>query len=178
MVASCEDLRRVGGVDRRLWIFNISTVDDTVGDSGFTIDGNGYVTAIAWGIYGGLWKFESQKRSHSGGYTGVIQPGGNKFFNHDVIAKLFNATPADDDVIEELSTANVGIILETNNKEFLIYGGYNGMEMIEATQNSGAEAESDTTSTLTFQGQERSLPLRFFTTDYATSVALLESYEL
>ena len=178
MIASCGDLRRVGGANKRLWLFNINQVDRTTGTQGYTIDVNGYVTAIAWTAYGGLYIFESQKKSHSGGYTAVIQSGGNKFFNHDVIAKLLNATPADDQVIEELLVADVGVIIETNNQEFILYGGFNGMEMLEGVQNSGQESESDTSSTLTFQGMEKELPKRILSVDYATTLTLIESYEL
>jgi len=178
IVAECADLRRVGGVNKRFWVFNINQLDKAVGNGGYTIDVNGYITAIAFEVYGGLYKFESQQQSHSGGYTAVVQVGGNRFFNHDALAKLFNSTPTDDEVIEELLVADVGIIMETNNQEFLLFGGFNGMRITEAVQNSGQESGSDTTSTLTFQGQEKEMPKRILATDYATTIALLEGYEL
>jgi len=178
IVAECEDLRRVGGVNKRFWVFNINQLDKTVGTNGFTFDVNGYITAIAFTVYGGLYKFESQQQSHSGGYTAVVQVGGNRFFNHDALAKIFNTTPDDDAVIEELLVADVGIIMETNNQEFILFGGFNGMRIAEVVQNSGQESGSDTTTQLTFQGQEKELPKRILTTDYATTLALLQGYEL
>ncbi len=102
MSATCSDLRRVGGVNKRAWVFNIDAVT-------YTTDGDGYITAITFPSYEGLRIFESQKKSHSGGYALVNQAGGNKFFQHDVIMKLFATTPADDAVIEELTTAQVGV---------------------------------------------------------------------
>lgn len=177
ILAECADLRRVGGVNKRLWMFNINDLDKTTGTNGYTIDVNGFITAIAWGVYGCLYKFESQQQSHSGGWTEQIQAGGNRFFQHDVIAKLFNTTPADDQVIEELLVADVGIIIETNNQEFILYGGFNGMRSSEGVQNSGQEAGSDTTAVLTFMGQEKELPKRVYITSYAATLTLLQGYE-
>jgi hypothetical protein len=77
------------------------------------------------------------------------------------VVKLISTTPADDEVIEELSVADVFIILETNNNEFIIYGIDNGLDMTAGSQNSGAESASDITDTLTFQGEERRKPRRF-----------------
>lgn len=171
ITASCSDLRRVGGVNKRAWLFNIDGVS-------YTTDSEGYITAITFPTYEGLYTFESQKKSHSGGYTLVNQAGGNKFFQHDAIMKLFATTPADDEVIEDLTTAQVGLILQTNNGEFILYGKDNGMDMSAATQNSGTESASDTTDTLTFMGEERDKPKRVFTVSAAATLALLESYEV
>ena len=178
MLISCDDLRRVGGVNKRFWVFNIDTLDTTAGENGYIIDGAGFVTAITWNVYGGLYKFVGQRKSHSGGWREANAEGGNRFFNHDVIMKLLNTTPWDDQVIEELLVVDAGVILETNNKEFIIYGGFNGMSMTEGAQNTGQANEADEASLLTWVGDEFELPKRFFTTDYATTIALLETYEL
>ena len=177
MLVTCEDLRKVGGAKKRFWVFNLDGIDKTAGTQGYTIDGDLYVTAIAFNVYGGFYEFEGQRKSHSGGYQLANAEGGNRFFNHDAIVKLLNSTPADDQVIEDLGVASVGVILETNNQEFIIYGGFNGMSMTEGVQNTGAEPASDQSSVLTFQGDEKELPKRFFITDYATTLALLVSYE-
>lgn len=177
IIASCDALRRVGGVNKRFWVFNINQLDKASGTKGYTYTSD-YISAIFFTVYGGLYRFESQQKSHSGGSSVVAQSGGNKFFHHDVLLKLLNATPADDQVIEELLVADVGVILETNNGEFMLYGGENGMEVTEGTQNTGQESESDTAQMLTFQGEEKVLPKRVLATDYATTLALLESYEL
>lgn len=169
ITADCDDLRRVGGVNKRFWVFNTS-------DTTFTEDGSNYLNSITFeDIYAGLYEFEGKKKSHSGGYALVKQAGGNTFFQHDVIVKLISTTPADDEVIEELSVADVGVILETNNKEFIVYGKDNGLEMTAGTQTSGSESASDITDTLTFTGEERKKPRRFLVTDYATTLAYLEN---
>jgi hypothetical protein len=167
--ANCDALRRVGGVNKRFWVFNTS-------DTSFTTDGSGYLNSIAFAsVYGGLYEFEGKKKSHSGGWALVKQSGGNTFFQHDVIAKLISTTPEDDEVIEELTVADVGVILETNNNEFIVYGKDNGLEMTAGTQNSGQESASDITDTLTFTGEERYKPKRFLVTDYTTTLAYLDA---
>jgi hypothetical protein len=167
--ATCDDLRRVGGVNKRLWVFNTA-------DLNYTSDGSGYVNSLSFdNVYGGLYEFEGKKKSHSGGYTLVKQAGGNTFFQHDVVLKLISTTPDDDEVIEELSVADVGVILETNNREFIVYGIDNGLEMTAGSQNSGSESGSDITDTLTFTGEERRKPRRFLVTDYATTLAYLDA---
>lgn len=171
LINTCDDLRRVGGINKRAWIFNTSD------KSSYTFDGDGYVSAITFNTYGGLYEFKSKKQAHSGGYTSVSQePGGNKFFQHDVILKLFSSDPTDDAVLEELLVANVTVILETNNQEFKIYGGYAGLEESAGVQNSGQADASDIADSITLTGGETRMPLRVFDTDYATTKALLESY--
>jgi hypothetical protein len=166
---TCDDLRRVGGVNKRFFVFNTD-------DASFTEDGSGYLNSISFSsVYGGLYEFEGKKKSHSGGYTVVAQSGGNKFFQHDVICKLISTTPDDDEVIEELLVADVGIILETNNNEFIVYGKDNGLEMTAGAQNSGQESASDITDQLTFTGEERRKPRRFLVTDYAGTLSYLEA---
>jgi hypothetical protein len=177
LIADCEALRRIGGANLRFWVFNIAQVNKALGTKGYTMTSD-YISAINWTTYGGLYRYETNKKSQSGGHTVKSQAGGNTFYNHDVILKLFPVTPVDDQAIEELDVGNVGIILETSNSEFFMFGGYNGMEVTEGTQNSGQEAESDTATIRTLVGEERELPKRILATDYATTLALLESYEL
>lgn len=177
IIASCDDLRRVGGVNKRLWIFNMNQLDKASGTEGYTYTSD-YVSAINWTTYGGLYRFETQQKSHSGGFEAQVQAGGNKFFKHNVIAKFINTTPTDDQVLEDLLVSDVGIILETNNSEFMLFGGKNGMDITAMVQNSGTESASDTATMATFEGEEKDAPKRILATDYATTIALLESYEL
>jgi hypothetical protein len=169
IVADCNDLRRVGGVNKRFWLFNMPGTT-------FTTDANGYLNSISFSdVYDGLYEFEGKKKSHSGGYTIVTQPGGNTFFQHDVLVKLISTTPSDDAVIERMAVASPGIILETNNQEFIVFGYGNGLDMTAGVQNSGTESASDITDQLTLTGEERGKPKRFLITDYETTLAYLES---
>lgn len=167
--ATCLSLRRVGGVGQEAYLFNICDVDSYT----FT---NGYISEINFKSYAGLYKIVSRKQAHSGGYTAVVQePGGNKFFQHDVIIKAFSLTPEDDQVLEELLVAEVGVILRTNNKQFILYGTDNGLETTEATQNTGQAVGSDTGDLFTLAGSEEDKPKRVLQTDFATTKNYLET---
>ncbi len=170
---SCDDKRKVGGVKTKIWRVNDQ---DLLGEP--TIDSEGFITALNFDAYGGLVTLKGVKNSHSGGYTVVKSEGGNTGYTHDVAIKTLSSNPTDDATLEEWDVAEGAIIVETNNKEFFIYGLENGMESTEGSQNSGTTADSDISDIRSFQGEEQDLPKRFFITDYATTKALIESYEV
>ena len=167
---TCEDLRRLGGLNTRFWMY-------APADAVATEDLDGYVESLTFASGTNTFTFESPDNSCSAGWEAVSAEGGNKFFNHTVAIKLITTTPADDAVIEEMLVAKMAVIVETQNQEFLIYGINNGLKTTEGTQNSGAEDASDTTDTLTLAGGDKLKPKRFLATDYATTLALLVSYE-
>lgn len=155
---NCDDLRLVGGVNKKAYLFNLGDLAST---GEYNTDSTGYITQINFQAYKGLYTFESRKNAHSGGYTPQIQtPGGNKFFQHDVILKVFPDTPGEDQTLENTLVANLGIILESNNKEFFLYGKENGMDQTEGSQNTGQEFASDVGYSMTFAGSEQNLPKR------------------
>ena len=167
---TCDALRRVGGVNKRAYLFNTEEKTDIV------VDVSGYVTDINFVAYDGLYKFISRKQAHSGGYAAQVQsPGGNRFFNHDVILKLFPEDPTEDAVLEALLVGNVGIILEDNNQQFFLYGNQNGLDQLDGTQNSGQEQASDIAYSLTFLGQEPEIPKRILIVDYETTKNYLDT---
>lgn len=167
---NCEDLRAVGGVNKRAFIFNL----DDLADAKYTENG-GDITALNFETYKGMYEFTSKKKSHSGGYS-VANPdaGSNKFFTHSVTVKLFPDTSSEDIVIEDLIVGNFGLILEDNNENFFLYGALNGMEVTEGTQNTGQDTNSDISDNLTFTGEEKKKPRRIIVTDYATTKSYLE----
>lgn len=168
----CDGLKRVGGVGKKAWIFNI----DDLSINPYTIGSNGCINQINFTSYKGLFEFASRKQTHSGGYVPVVGgEGGNKFFQHDVQLKLFSDSCTEDSVIEDLLVAEIGIILETNNEEFKLFGGFNGMDQTAGSQNTGQAAASDISDTLIFQGEEQDLPKRILDTNFATTKAYIES---
>lgn len=167
---NCQNLKKVGGVKKAAYLFNLADL------TSYTIDGDGYITALNFAAYAGLYKFQARKQSHSGGYTAVIQdPGGNKFFQHDVTIKAFAENPTDNEVLEDLLVSEVGVILETNNNQFILYGAYNGLEETAGTQNTGTAPGSDISDNVTLTGAEQDLPKYVFDTDATTTRAYLES---
>lgn len=172
IVADCDDLKKVGGLAKKAWVANLDDIAST------TVT-DGYVSAITFDTYGGLYAFESKKGSFSAGYAVANSgAGANKFFTHTVVMKLFPSNPTDDAVIEDLLVGTVVTIVQTQNDEFLIYGLANGLDLTEGGYNSGQEAASDTTDTITLTGEEKTKAVRMLDTDVATTLALLESYEL
>ena len=172
---TCDALRRVGGVNKRAYVFNLNELA-TTGQRGYTTDANGYVDSFQFTTYFGLYKYISRKQAHSGGATAQISgAGGNKFFQHDVILKMFPDDPTEDTVMETLLVSCVGIILEDNNQEFLLYGIQNGLDQVEGSQNTGQEAASDVGYSITFSGSEPDLPKRVLVTDYDTTKNYLDS---
>jgi hypothetical protein len=167
---TCQNLKKVGGVKKVAYLFNISDL------TSYTIDGSGYITALNFAAYAGLYKFQGRKQSHSGGYTAVIQdPGGNKFFQHDVTIKGFAETPADNEVLEDLLVSEVGVILQTTNNAFVLYGAYNGLEESAGTQNTGTAPASDVSDNVTLTGAEQNMPKYVLITDAETTLDYLES---
>ena len=143
---TCDDLRRLGGLNNRFWIYSPSDV---------TVDAlsiEGYVEGLTFAVGTNSYSFESPDNSCSAGWEAVVADGGNKFFNHTVAIKLISTTPDDDAVIEEMLVAKMAVIVETQNQEFVIYGINNGLKTTEGAQNSGAEDASDTTDSLTLTG--------------------------
>ena len=166
---TCDDLRRVGGVNKRAYVFNIEGIQ-------YTEDVDGNFITIDLEAYAGLFKIESRKGSHSGGSTLVEQtPGGNKFYNHNVILKMFPGSPIDDQVIEQMAVAELGIILEDNNKRFFLYGTFNGMSASASEQNTGQAEASDIAESMTFIGSETDKPKRFNRGTYQDTKDYLDS---
>lgn len=173
LTIACDDIRAIGGLKGRIWAVNLDDI------ASYTTDGNGYITAITFETYGGLYALNSRKQSHTAGYTAQIAgDGGNKFFQHDVGLKLYPNTPTEDAVLEDLLVGNFVFIAESFNQEFFLYGKENGLESSEGSQSSGQVAASDIGHNMTFVGLEKALPKRVLDTDYATTLALLESYEV
>lgn len=171
---SCDALKRVGGVNKRAYLFNLEQLA-TTGQRGFTTDANGYVDSFQFTTYTGLFRYISRKQAHSGGFTAQIQsPGGNKYFQHDVILKLFPDDPTEDTVMDTLLVSCVGIILEDNNQEFFLYGITNGLDQVEGSQNTGQEQASDIAYSITFAGGQPNVPMRVLITDYDTTKNYLD----
>jgi hypothetical protein len=166
----CADQRQAAGVRQKVWLGNI----DQLADDPFTIDSDGYVTDINFVTYGGLYSFVGPKKSPIFTTPATINEGSNKMFTPGGTIKLFSSSPADDKVIQELLVANVFAVIQDYNQNFFIYGGYNGLEISDLQKTT----EADTAFVITLQGEEKNLPLRVLLTDYATTKALIESYEV
>ena len=171
--STCDKARRVGGLAQKVWL-----VDNFDGFSA-TISGAGYVTALAFSTYGGLVTMEGVKNSHSAGTElSVTGEGGNKLFTQTVSVKCIAQAPTEIGAIDDLLGWSAPIIVETRNREFYIYGLYNGMDLTALTSTTGQVANTDVSDIMTFTGEENYLRQQVLITDYATTLAYLVAAEI
>ena len=78
---TCEDLRRLGGLNPRFWMY-------APADAVATEDLDGYVESLTFASGTNTFTFESPDNTCSAGWEAVSAEGGNKFFNHTVAIKL------------------------------------------------------------------------------------------
>jgi hypothetical protein len=169
---NCDDLKKIGGVKKTVFVGNISDLTTAL----YTIDVDGYVTAINFAVYAGLYAFTGRKASHSFGSEGTKQsPGGNSFWTQTANIKLFPGTPTDDQTIEDLFVAETFAVFEDNNQQFYLLGAFNGLDGTTDTFNTGQEAASDIGNTIVLTGEENKKWLRVNLGTYATTLAYLES---
>lgn len=151
---SCNDLRRVAGLNKRVWAFNIddlrTPIDPTVS----------YLTNLNFNSYALLYKFEGKKYTHSAECKLVRNEDGNVSYEHTVTVKINNTSYQEDSVLQDLSVSETGWIVQTNSKEFLVYGGANGMDMMEFTDPTGTKIGDSEVSIVVMKGSELSLPKR------------------
>jgi hypothetical protein len=152
---SCADLKRVAGLNKRLWLFNMDDLRTPIDVNQTTI------TNINLNTYALLFKFEGQKYAHSASSKLVRTDSGNISFEHTVNVKVNNTTAAEDAVIEALATAEVGAIVQTNNNEFFIFGAGNGLTMMEMEDSTGQKQGDEEVTVIKLVGSETTLAKRF-----------------
>lgn len=152
---NCNDLKRVAGLNKRLWIFNMEDLRTPIDVTQSTI------TNINLNAYALLYKFEGQKFAHSAGVKLVRTDSGNISFEHSVNLKVNNTTSSEDAVIEALATAEVGAIVQSNNNEFFIFGAGNGLTMMEMEDNTGQKQGDEEVTVIKLVGTETTLAKRF-----------------
>jgi hypothetical protein len=169
ITVSCDDLRRVGGLAKAVWVGNLDDLSVPIPS------GSAYVTNLELATYQSLYKFESTKFSHEANWQAAKSDGGNVSINQTVIVRVFNNDPTDDGVIEDLLTSDVFVVVLTNNSEFFIYGAANGLGLTDGTGGSGRQLGDSTVTQLTLTGAEKEVPKRLLRTDYATTLAYLNA---
>lgn len=152
---NCDALRKPGGLAREVWGFNLGDLT-----SPLPVDLAQYVTNLPLSTYRGLYKFSSTKYSFEYTWTENTSDGGNKSYNISLTLRLFNGTPTDDGVIEDLGVADTVFIVKTNAGEYLILGAENGLTSDGSTGGSGRQPTDASTSSIVLVGVERFLPKR------------------
>lgn len=152
---NCDNLRKPGGLSREAWGFNLTDLRQPL-----PVTLAQYVTDIPLYTYRGLYKFAGTKYSFEYTWTEQTSDGGNKSYLISTTLRLFNGTPTDDGVIEDLGVADTVFIVKTNAGEFLILGAENGLSSEGSTGGSGRQPTDASTSSIVLVGTERFLPKR------------------
>lgn len=170
---NCEDLKKPGGVYRKVWVFNL-------GDLRLPIDVTleAYITDLEFNTYQSIYAFESVKFSHDAVWQQQNGDGGNVSYIQTVNLRLANNNPTTDRVIEDASVAELVVITKSNAGEFQIWGAENGLSSDPATTGGTGRQSTDSTFTqLTLVGTERYLPKRLLRGTSALTQAYLEAME-
>lgn len=165
----CE--KPFGGLKTTVWIGNLSEV------ALFTEETDKSISAIDFKVGGRLWKFESTKESFDSVDDIVKTAGQQPNYPQTLNLRLFEKTQADKNAIDELANADaVFVIIERGYQTFELFGKDFGLDLTAAPRNSGQNNTADVRRAVTLSGNEGRIAPVFQDTDYATTVALLETY--
>ena len=172
---SCTDLLKVGGTAPFFWIGYKSDLATQI-----SLLQSADINTLSFLSYGGLRRMEGNKFEHSAGYTMNEVAGGNKNYTHTVAVKVISDSTADDVILQNFSLGNdMFIIVPDGNEKIFIYGAGAGLRVSANTQNTGQTGDSDTTYQVTFEGTEKTMPLRFEKAGgYSASLTYLQSVEI
>ena len=159
LLPSCEELKQVGGVNKRLYAVEKNLIASTT----FTEDG--YLSAVTLCDTGSpankLKRFWSKKASHNATTDGAKADNGITTYNHTIVAKLYSGTPAHDESIKNLFENDETVVfVENNYGQVLVYGLDYGLTGTTLSAPSGTALTDDTGITVTIAGLQKSLPSR------------------
>ena len=154
----CGDLLQASGVDKDFWVGYVSDLSVR-----FSTTQTGAISSIQFVPYNGLIKFQGQKFAHKFDAELAVTPGGSISYTHKGMVKLMSLSTADDVEIQRLTQAqDMFIIVQDNNDAFFIYAPTKGFQAVAGpVKTTGEKAGEDVSSTVSFIGGEKVLPLRF-----------------
>ena len=154
----CGDLLQASGADKDFWVGYVSDLSTR-----FSLTQTSAISSISFVAYAGLVKFEGQKYAHSFGAELVKGAGGSISYKHTGNAKLMRLSVTDDVEFQRLTQSqDAFIVYQDNNESFFILGPSKGLMAVAGPiSTTGVAAGEDTTSSISFEGNEKVLPLRF-----------------
>lgn len=169
---ACGDNLFPGGADKDFWVGYVSDLGTRI-----PITQTGPVTSLHFTAYNGLVKFSSNKFAHVFSHDIVKGPGGNLSYLHRAVVKLLPLSTRDDVEVQRLTQAqDAFIVWQNNNDQFFIHGASKGLSVVAgALATTGQNTGDDPMTTITLEGAEKTLPLRFLVTDVAATINYLNS---
>jgi len=160
ITASCEALNKVGGVNKRVWIGQLSQL------SSFDTDVDGYIDTITMATDASsndytLKKFSGKKNKNSGTYE--LTAGENvNTFNTSFNLEVFHYTPEDRSNLEALINADdVFVLTQTDAGQIEVFGIEQGLNASAGSGGTGVGLQDKTSFTLTLSGEQMNLPKLF-----------------
>lgn len=153
---NCDALNKVGGIDKRVWVGQLSQL------SGYTTDGSGYINTVTLAtissIQQTLKKFTGKKFKHAATVEGVVGENVNTI-NQSLALSLYYSTPAERQAIEQLFNADdVFVFVEGNYGGVEAYGIDLGLNGSALTGGLGTLLNDNTAIIVTLSGEQRTLP--------------------
>lgn len=166
----CGDLLQASGVDKDFYVGYVSDLGTRI-----SLAQTGAISSLSFQAYQGLVKFEGQKYSHSFSYELVKGAGGSISYKHMVTVKSMPLSTQDDVELQRLTQAqDAFIIMQDNNENFFIFGPSKGLTAVAGPlRASGVAAGEDVTASVSLEGNEKVVPLRF---SLGTTTSAIVSY--
>jgi hypothetical protein len=166
--ASCNALNNVGGVNKRVWITQLSQVLN------YTFDSDGYLNTIELTSGNTLKTITGKKFSNSGTFEGVI--GNAKLIKQNAILKIFYSNPTDKSSIETyIKAQQLVVFFETESKKIEVYGLEKGMTLSAFVGGTGTNLQDESSALYTISGEQKSLPFYFRNGTFIESVEYLNN---
>lgn len=164
---SCSALKKVGGVNKRVWIGQLSQLSSYSHDAA-TKD----ITALTLGSCGStsytLKEFLGKKYKHNGTYELAVGENVNTV-TQSAILVLYHFTSRDKEKIEQLFNAeDLFVLFENNAGQIEVWGINFGLNASAASGGTGALLNDPTAITVTLSGEQQTLSRIFNISPTAT----------
>lgn len=173
---SCGNVGAKGGLLKEIYLFNWEELE-TGNEVTFAEDGS--VSAINLDVYKVGYKWCGVRATNGAKsfntYNQEFQPE-TLSYNQTVLGRFRADSQATLNLLDETKGGSFLIVVVTNNQKIRVFGVDGGLDLSALTEASGQVFTDDNSANLTFSGVADELAPFFLDTDYATSIALLESY--
>ena len=166
--ATCNALNNVGGVNKRIWITQLSQLQS------YTFDADGYLNTLTLNVDSRLQTITGKKFSNSGNFEGVI--GNARLIKQNAILKIFYSNPTDKSSLETyIKAQQLVVFFETESKKIEVYGLEKGMTLSAFAGGTGTNLQDESSALYTISGEQKSLPFYFRNGTFIESIEYLNN---